>query len=136
VASQELNFLYPTNPNPEFATKTSRRQRLAILRFSVPPTKIKRLVDFPPGSLTQIQINNSAYALCNHQGTLRCFDGRCPHAGGPLGDGDLDGDQIVCPWHAWAFDCKTGVNDFDPNIQLKTHTVIVQDGNIFIDLSE
>jgi nitrite reductase/ring-hydroxylating ferredoxin subunit len=101
----------------------------------VPLTKIKTLADLPPGTLTQIQINGAAYALCNHQGTLRLFDGLCPHAGGPLGDGNLDGDQIVCPWHAWAFDCRTGVNDFNPNIQLKSYPVTVQDGTIFVDLS-
>jgi nitrite reductase/ring-hydroxylating ferredoxin subunit len=101
----------------------------------VPLLKIKPLAEFPPGSLTQLQLDGSAYALCNHNGSLRLFDGLCPHAGGPLGDGNLDGSQIVCPWHAWAFDCLTGINDFDPSIQLKSHTVIVQDGIIFADLN-
>jgi nitrite reductase (NADH) small subunit len=101
----------------------------------VPLFRIKPLSELPLGSLAQLQINGSAYALCNHDGTLRCFDGLCPHAGGPLGDGNLDGDQIVCPWHGWAFDCRSGANDFDPSIQLKSYPVVVQDGSIFLDLS-
>jgi nitrite reductase/ring-hydroxylating ferredoxin subunit len=100
----------------------------------VPFLKIKPLADLPPGSLTQVEINGNPYALCNHNGTLRCFDGLCPHAGGPLGDGNLDGAQIVCPWHAWAFDCLTGVNDFDAAIQLKSHPIDVRDGAIFVDI--
>ena len=98
-------------------------------------TKVKPLAEFPPGSLTQIELNGSPYALCNYEGTIRCYDGICPHAGGPLGEGNLDNGQIVCPWHEWAFDCKTGVNDFDPDIQLKSHKVLIQDGVILLDLA-
>jgi nitrite reductase/ring-hydroxylating ferredoxin subunit len=100
----------------------------------MPLVPVKSIAEFPPESLAQIQINGSAYALCHHNGAVLCFDGRCPHAGGPLGDGNLDGDQIVCPWHAWAFDCKTGINDFDPSIQLRSYPVIVKDAMIFVDL--
>ncbi len=97
-------------------------------------TKTKPLAEFPAGSLTQIELNGAAYALCNFEGMVRCYDGACPHAGGPLGDGNIDNGMIVCPWHEWAFDCKTGVNDFDPDVQLKSYPVVVQDGTIFVDL--
>jgi nitrite reductase (NADH) small subunit len=107
----------------------------SLCYLQVPLVKTIPLSKLPPGSLTQLHIDGSAYALCNHEGTLRCFDGLCPHAGGPLGDGNLDGDQIVCPWHAWAFDCRTGANDFDPDIQLKSYAVIVKDESIFLDLT-
>jgi nitrite reductase/ring-hydroxylating ferredoxin subunit len=100
----------------------------------MPLVEVKPLAELPPGSLAQVHLNGAAYALCNHEGALRCFDGVCPHAGGPLGDGNLDGQNIVCPWHAWAFDCLTGVNDFDPNIQLKSYPVLERDGCIFIEL--
>ncbi len=101
----------------------------------MPLVKIKALSELPPGSLAQVQINGSAYALCHYEDALRCFDGLCPHAGGPLGEGNLDGGQIVCPWHGWAFDCRSGVNDFDPEIQLKSYPVVVEDGSIFVDFS-
>jgi nitrite reductase (NADH) small subunit len=101
----------------------------------VPLVKIKALKELPPGSLVQVQINGSVYALCHYENALRCFDGLCPHAGGPLGEGNLDGGQIVCPWHGWAFDCRSGVNDFDPEIQLKSYPVVVEDGSIFVDFS-
>ena len=96
--------------------------------------RLKTLAELPPGSLAQVEVNGAEFALCNHDGTLRCFDGNCPHLGGPLGDGNLDGEQIVCPWHAWAFDCLTGINDFDPVIQLKSYPIVVEDGSIFIEI--
>jgi nitrite reductase/ring-hydroxylating ferredoxin subunit len=100
----------------------------------MPLISVQPIATLPPGSLAQIQINGNAYALCHHDGAVRCFDGLCPHAGGPLGDGNLDGDQIVCPWHAWAFNCKTGINDFDAGIQLNSYPVVVKDGSIYVDL--
>ena len=101
----------------------------------MPFIKIKPLGELPAGSLAQMEINGAAYALCHHpDGTLLVFACLCPHAGGPLGEGNLDGDQIVCPWHGWAFDCKTGVNDFDPDIQLKSYPVEIKEGSIFAEL--
>ena len=39
---------------------------------------------------------------------LRGIDGSCPHAGGPLATGDLEGNAVACPWHSWAFDLDDG----------------------------
>ena len=36
------------------------------------------------------------------------MDNVCPHRGGPLGQGMIEGGKLICPWHAWAFDLKTG----------------------------
>jgi nitrite reductase (NADH) small subunit len=35
-------------------------------------------------------------------------DNECPHHGGPLAEGMVEGGKIVCPWHAWTFDLATG----------------------------
>ena len=47
-------------------------------------------------------------------------DGTCPHRGGPLGEGDIIGDEIVCPWHFWSFDVTTGANAADPSLRITT----------------
>lgn len=100
----------------------------------MPLVKVKNLSDFPPGDVAEVQNGEQTYAVCNVEGELRCLDGVCPHAGGPLGQGNIDGNQLVCPWHAWGFDTTTGVNDYDEDLVLKTYPVIVQGGVVLIDV--
>jgi nitrite reductase/ring-hydroxylating ferredoxin subunit len=102
--------------------------------MNMPLVKVKTVEEVQPGSTTALKVNGVDYALCNVDGELHCLDGICPHAGGPLGEGTLEGTTLVCPWHEWAFDCRTGVNDFDEDIQLKKYAVSVVDGSILIDV--
>ncbi len=46
--------------------------------------------------------------LANVEGEIFALDNLCPHRAGPLGEGWVEGNAVVCPWHAWAFDVKTG----------------------------
>lgn len=62
------------------------------------------------------------------------MDGICPHRGGRLAHGALHGATVVCPWHAWEFDCRTGEHDYNPEIRLRTFPVDIRDGNILLDL--
>jgi len=53
--------------------------------------KVGTLKMLPPGSATQVELGGDAVALCNVGGTLYAMHGICPHSGGPLGYGALDG---------------------------------------------
>lgn len=57
-----------------------------------------------------MQAGDRAYALANVDGTIYALDNNCPHNGGPLGKGILRETQIVCPWHGWTWDARTGQN--------------------------
>ena len=92
------------------------------------------LDDVPPGSAIHIHVGEGAVAICNVRGVLHAMDGTCPHAGGPLGHGALHGNTLVCPWHAWEFDCRTGLSDVDDEIKQATYPVKVEAGAIFVDL--
>jgi len=87
-----------------------------------------------PGTAVQVDIDGNAVAVCNVDGTLHAIDGICPHSGGPLGHGALDGPILTCPFHAWEFDCRTGVNTADEGLAQATYPVKVEDGEIFVDL--
>ena len=102
--------------------------------MNMPLVKVKALDELPPGSTIALKVNGVDYALCNVDGELHCLDGICPHAGGPLGEGTVEGTNLVCPWHEWAFDCQSGVNDFDEDIRLRKYPVSVVDGSILIDV--
>lgn len=58
--------------------------------------------------LQQILVGRTKVALSFHEGSFGVVHGLCNHAGGPLGQGTLDGDYIVCPWHNWKFHRLTG----------------------------
>jgi len=58
----------------------------------------------------------------------------CPHAGGSLSQGLLDGRDLICPLHAWGFDIQTGRSPDDPSCALQVHEVRVTDGVIEVRL--
>ena len=74
------------------------------------------------------------FAICNAGGELYALAGVCPHAGGPLGQGALHGTTLVCPWHGWEYDCRTGVNDFDEDVKVDTFAVRAEGDDILIDV--
>jgi multimeric flavodoxin WrbA/nitrite reductase/ring-hydroxylating ferredoxin subunit len=61
--------------------------------------------------LQQITAGGLRLALSYKDGAFAAVSGLCNHAGGPLGDGTLDGDYIVCPWHHWKFHRATGLGE-------------------------
>jgi nitrite reductase (NADH) small subunit len=88
-----------------------------------------------PGQVMEVLVNGTPYAVCNVDGELHAVLGVCPHQGGPLGQGALHGNMLVCPWHAWEFDCRTGVNDYDADVKVDTFTVVEENGELLLDIS-
>ncbi len=95
--------------------------------------KIASTADLPPGSLMQAEIGESTYAVCNVDGEIHALWGTCPHAEGPLGEGTLQGTMVVCPWHGYEFDCRTGANDMEPDLKVARYAVKVDGGDILLD---
>ena len=94
------------------------------------------LKHLPAGSAMQFEMGDSAVAVCNVGGTLHAMDGICPHSGGPLGEGALDGHVLTCPFHAWEFDCRTGLNLADELVKQATYPVKVENGEILVGLPQ
>jgi nitrite reductase (NADH) small subunit len=102
---------------------------------SMPFVKVAELEDVPEGSMFQADIADELFVLCNVKGEIHALDGRCPHAGGPLAQGALHGHTVVCPWHSWEFDCRTGATDFNPHLGVKTYPVRIEEsGEVLIDV--
>jgi nitrite reductase/ring-hydroxylating ferredoxin subunit len=96
--------------------------------------KVGSLAKLAPGSVMEAEVNGNTYAVCNVGGELHAWDGVCPHAGGPLGQGALNDNILVCPWHGWEYDCRTGVNEFDDSVKLTGFPVKAQGDDILIDV--
>jgi len=75
-------------------------------------------------------------ALCNVDGTVYAIDNTCPHAGGPLGEGSLDGEFIECPWHGWRYNVRTGERPENPEIAVSCYPVHLKDDVIHVLLPD
>ena len=100
----------------------------------MPYIKVAALSEVPPDSVIEVSVGDSLYAICNVEGEIRALSGVCLHQGGPLGQGQVADGRIVCPWHAWEFDCRTGENSFDPGERVPTYPVKVEDGEILLQV--
>ncbi len=64
--------------------------------------------ELSPGQGKFVEVNNTRIALFNVGGRYYAIDDTCPHRGGPLSEGDVDGETAICPWHGAIFDLRTG----------------------------
>ncbi len=70
---------------------------------------VAKLEELEPGTCLSIEIDKApGVALFNVDGEILALNNTCPHAGGPLGEGTLDGEFVECPWHGWEFNVRTG----------------------------
>ena len=102
----------------------------------MPLIKVAKADEVPPGQVIEVQSGDRTFALCNVDGKFYCVDNLCPHAGGPLGQGTLQGEMLVCPWHSWEFSCVTGVNAEDEDLTVDQFKVLVEANDVFIDAPE
>lgn len=100
----------------------------------MPFVKVATLADLPVDSVMEVSVGDQFYALCNDQGTIRALSGICLHQGGPLGQGQVSGGRIICPWHAWQFDCRTGENCDAPEERVATYEVQVVGSDILLQV--
>jgi nitrite reductase/ring-hydroxylating ferredoxin subunit len=91
---------------------------------------VARAEDVPPGSVTAVRVADEEVTLAHVDGGFYATQAACIHLGGPLGEGRLEGSVLSCPWHGWQYDVRTGENEFDRAIRLRTYEVRVEDGEV------
>jgi nitrite reductase/ring-hydroxylating ferredoxin subunit len=92
--------------------------------------KVAMASEIPPGEGRVV----GTLALFNVEGRFYALDNACLHRGGPLGEGDLEGTVVRCPWHAWRWDVTTGANANNPAVKMPCYAVTVEDGAVVVDL--
>ena len=98
-------------------------------------TRVTTVAEVPPGAGRVVDVESRALAIFNVDGQYFVVDNTCPHRGGPLGDGDLDGPVVRCPWHGWAWDVTTGANVNNPAVRIGCYPVTVREGVVFVRLT-
>jgi nitrite reductase (NADH) small subunit len=68
------------------------------------------------------------------KGEILAMDNVCVHRGGPLGQGMIEHGKIVCPWHGWAYDPKSGAATHNPSARVKVYPVRIVGDEVRVDL--
>lgn len=88
----------------------------------------------PPGAARAVEANGRHIAVFNVDGEFIAIDGRCLHRGGPLVDGYVARGVVMCPWHWWRYDLRSGRRLDDPSFQLARYPVSVVDGRVHVEV--
>ena len=97
--------------------------------------RVAACVDCPVGTMKEYVVGDRIVALANVEGTFYALDGICPHQGGPLGRGCLQGPIVTCPWHGWQFDVTSGRHRINPTFTHPTYPVRIADGDVYVGVS-
>lgn len=91
--------------------------------------------DFQKTAVTEAKVDNLKLAITWQNNQFGAISGLCNHVGGPLGQGTLAGEYVVCPWHYWKFHCRTGLGE--PGYEddaVPSHAVRIEQGKLLVNL--
>lgn len=88
----------------------------------------------PEGRTAAVTVGAHSYAVSHIGGRYGALDNRCPHQGGPLGEGTIEGGLLRCPWHGYDYDPVTGQPPSGFGDCVASHPVEVREDGIFLGL--
>jgi nitrite reductase/ring-hydroxylating ferredoxin subunit len=97
--------------------------------------RVAAVGDLAAGEGKVVEAAGKTLALFNVDGVYYAIDNSCAHRGGPLGEGDLDGRVVTCPWHAWRWDVTSGANANNPAVKVGCYPVRVEGGAILVEIA-
>jgi nitrite reductase (NADH) small subunit len=98
-------------------------------------TKIATKSELPDeGEAKEFNCGEKMICVANVAGEITAMDNVCLHRGGPLGQGVVDGDKIVCPWHGWQFIAKTGEAAHNPAAKVALYPIKVEGDDVLVEI--
>ncbi len=97
-------------------------------------TKIGTQSDLPAlNEAKEFSCGDKTICVANVNGEICAMDNVCLHMGGPLGEGVVEGGKVICPWHGWAYDPKTGQAG-PPGAKVAVYSVKIENGDVLIEV--
>ena len=96
--------------------------------------KVAQTSEIPAGQGKCVEVEGRRLAIFNVDGSYYAIDDVCQHQGGPLGEGELSGKIVTCPWHGWEYDVTNGINTFDTDLKQEQFEVKVDGNDILVAL--
>lgn len=92
--------------------------------------------DLPEGRVKTVTAAHQGICLTHFEGKFSALDNKCPHQGGPLGEGSIENGMLRCPWHGWDFHPCTGLPPGGYDDGVKTFEVKEEGDAVFVALEE
>lgn len=101
----------------------------------MPFCKLASVTDLPSvNEAKEFPCPDRTICIANIDGAYSAMDNVCPHRGGPLGQGMIEGGKVVCPWHAWSWDAKTGATELDSKLKVQIYPMKIEDGDVMVEV--
>jgi NAD(P)H-dependent nitrite reductase small subunit len=88
----------------------------------------------PPGQARTVTAGETRLALFNDAGRFFAIDDACPHQGASLGEGVFHEGRVICPWHSWVYDVKTGQCPRDSHESVNVYPTRHIDGSVEVEI--
>jgi nitrite reductase/ring-hydroxylating ferredoxin subunit len=100
----------------------------------MPFVKIASQFELPPmNQVKEFPCAGKTICVANVNGEISAMENTCLHRGGPLGQGVISGGKVVCPWHGWEWDPKTG-EARAPGAKVAVYRVKIEGGDVRIEI--
>jgi nitrite reductase/ring-hydroxylating ferredoxin subunit/ferredoxin-thioredoxin reductase catalytic subunit len=111
---------------------------LGVIEEPEPGTPVEvpvaRLEDLADGSVRRVKVGKRDLAVVRVGDDVFALSNVCRHAFGPLSEGFADGHTLICPWHGWRYDVRTGATDH-PDADVTTYPATVRDGEVLVTVA-
>jgi len=97
-------------------------------------TKVAERDELPDGRVTTVVVGNRSLCITRCGGAYGALDNRCPHQGGPLGEGSIEKGWLRCPWHGYDYDPITGEPPGGFSDRPEAFPVEVRDDGVYVDV--
>ncbi len=97
--------------------------------------KIGTRADLPEeGQAKEFTVDGKVICVARVEGALAAVDNVCPHRGGPLGQGVVLDGKLICPWHGWQYDPRTGACAHNPGVSIAVYPLKVEGEDVLVEI--
>ncbi len=110
----------PGERNERLAGETTGRADMPEPTTSMPSSltwhRVAARDELPEGRVRTVSAGHHTFALTHYEGRYGALSNRCPHQGGPLGEGSIEKGMLRCPWHGYDYCPLTGESPFGDSV--------------------
>ena len=93
------------------------------------------LDELPEGRVKSVTCAHKTFCMTRFEGKYAALDNKCPHQGGPLGEGSIEQGWLRCPWHGWDFHPLSGKPPGGYDDGVETYPVQEKPDGIYVGLT-